>query len=238
VLGWDEDARSIASAAWNSVFSIWITLLIQMRSRQYPRREWFWTLPVAFFLLAATWIVPQVWGLCLIAIHPLVALWILDRELRRSRPEFRHAYHWCLGCLPVLVGILWWRLASESTRPGEDVLTQQIIRQAGADVLGGVSCYALVAIHSFLQTIHYGVWLAAIPLVGLRTAPWRLDSIPLARRTPRWRIAVSLLLAVGLIVVLVLWAGFLTDYAATWNVYFSISLLHVLAEFPFLLRAL
>ena len=38
--------------------------------------------------------------------------------------------------------------------------------------------------------------------------------------------------------VLVLWASFLADYPATRNVYVTLSLVHVLAEFPFLLRSL
>jgi hypothetical protein len=53
-----------------------------------------------------------VWALGLVYAHPLVALWILDRELMRSRPEWRKAYHTCLLALPLLLGVLWWHLAA------------------------------------------------------------------------------------------------------------------------------
>jgi hypothetical protein len=235
---WGDYGRFLAAATWNSLLIAWVVALARLRSQQNPRRDWSWTLPVGLALLSVAWVAPLVWGLCLIALHPLVALWILDRELRRSRPELRGAYHRCLICLPILVLILWWRLADKPMLPGDDVLTLLITRQAGADLLRGVSSHAVVAIHSFLEMIHYGVWLGAVPLFGLRTAPWRVHSIPLARRARGWRIAVVGLLAAGLVVVLLLWACFLVDYPATWDAYFTVSLLHVLAEFPFLLRAL
>jgi hypothetical protein len=86
--------------------------------------------------------------------------------------------------------------------------------------------------------LQYGVWLVAIPLVGLRSAPWRMDTVPLFRRSTGWRAAIIGLLAVGGIAVLVLWAGFLADYPLTRDIYFTVAMLHVLAEVPFLLRAL
>jgi hypothetical protein len=86
--------------------------------------------------------------------------------------------------------------------------------------------------------LHYGVWVVAIPLVGLRAAPWRLTGVPLARRSPAWRGVVVGILAAGAVVVLVLWAAFLADYPTTRDIYFTVALLHVLAEVPFLLRAL
>jgi hypothetical protein len=236
--GWGPYGRFIAVTTWNSILILWVAALVHLRSRQNPRRDWSWTQPVALAMMAVAWLAPLAWGLWLVALHPLIGLWILDRELRRSRPGLRRTYHACLACLPFLMLALWWRLADQPPLPADDVPTRLITRQAGADVLRGVSSHALVAIHAFLETIHYGVWLAAIPLVGLRTAPWRLRSIPLARRASRWRVAVAGLLAMGLVVVLLLWACFLADYAATWEIYFTIALLHVLAEFPFLLRAL
>jgi hypothetical protein len=235
---WEDGGKFIASATWNSILILWLALLIDLRSRQNPRRDWAWTLPVAFVLVAVAWVAAPVWGLTLMLSHPLVALWILDRELRRSRPELLGVYHGCLLCLPLFVGVLCWRLADAPPLPGEDVLSVQVAQQAGADYLRGISNRLVVAVHSYLQMIHYGVWLVAIPLVGLRTAPWQLGAIPLARRAPAWRLAVASLLAVGLVAVLVLWGCFLADYPATRDVYFTLSMLHVLAEFPFLLRAL
>jgi len=235
---WDAQASLLVAGLWNSLLVLWLALLMHLRSRQNPRRDWFWAWPVAIALLTIAWALPQAWALGLIAVHPLIALWILDRELRRSRPGLRRAYHACLLCLPVLMLLLCWFLMARASLPGEDALTVQITRQAGAGLLPGVSSHLLVALHGFLEMIHYGVWILAIPLMGLRTAPWRLQAIPLARRTPTWRKAVGALLAAGVGLVLLLWACFLADYSTTWNIYFTVSLLHVLAEFPFLLRAL
>jgi hypothetical protein len=236
--GWDEQPWLTAGAVWNSLLLLWIAALVRLRSRQNPRRDWGWVTPAALVLLALAWAAPQLWGLALVYSHPLVALWILDRELRRSRPEWRRAYHACLACLPLLLAALWWRLADAPSLPGEDGLTLRITRHAGAGVLGGVSTHLLVATHTFLEMLHYGVWLLAVPLVGLRGAPWRLRSVPLARRSPGWRLAVVGVLAAGALVVLALWACFLADYPTTRDVYFTAALLHVLAEVPFLLRAL
>jgi hypothetical protein len=166
-----------------------------------------------------------------------MAFWLLDRELKRSRREWRPAFHACLACLPLFLLVLWWKLAGTAPLPGDD-LGRQIAAHAGAEILEGISWHLLVATHTFLEMLHYGVWVVAIPLVGLRTAPWRLEGVPLARRSPGWRAGVVLFLAVGLAVMLVLWGCFLADYATTRSVYFAVALFHVLAEVPFLLRAL
>jgi len=113
-----------------------------------------------------------------------------------------------------------------------------LLIDAGAGVLTGVSSHLLVATHTFLEMLHYGVWVVAMPLVSLRSAPWRLDNVPLYRRSSAWRAAIITALSVGGVAMLVLWAGFLADYPLTRNIYFTVAMLHVLAEVPFLLRAL
>ena len=236
--GWEEDAWKTGIAVWNSALLIWLAVLVQLRSRQNPRRDWFWTLPVGCILLAINWLMPTAWDLSLVYLHPLIALWILDRELRRSRPEWRGTYHVCLGCVPLLLGLLWWRLAGTPDLPGEDALSWRITEHAGAGILTGISSHLLVATHTFLEMLHYGVWVIAIPLVGLKTAPWRLNSVPMTWNGPGWRLMLGSFLAAGLVVVLALWACFLADYPTTRDVYFTVALAHVLAEAPFLLRAL
>jgi hypothetical protein len=237
-LAWESEGWQTGIALWNTALVLWIVALIQMRSRQRPRREWFWTVPVAFALLAVNWLSPIAWDLGLVYLHPLVALWILDRELRRSRPEWRPAYHACLACLPIVLGLLWWRLADSPSLPGDDALSLRIAQHAGAGILQGISSHLLVATHTFLETLHYSVWLIAIPLVGLKTAPWNLCSVPLTWQSSGWKIGLGCVLAAGVGIVLVLWACFLADYPTTRDVYFTVAMLHVLAEVPFLLRAL
>jgi hypothetical protein len=237
---WDADVWPVALAVWNSAVIFWAAGLIHIRSRQKPRRDWFWTLPIAFAMVSVCWIDPHLWSLALVYLHPLMAFWILDLELRRRRPEWRRAYHTCLAFLPFFLGVLWWSLSNAPplAGEGEDVLTIQIAQHAGAAVLPGVSAHLLVATHTFLEMLHYGVWLLAIPWVGLRAAPWRLGDIPIARRSPgRQRLLGALLLsAAG--VVLFFWGFLLADYSSARDIYFTVAMLHVLAEIPFLLRAL
>jgi hypothetical protein len=238
--GWEGGGLLTLAALWNTLLGGWIALLVHLRSRQNPRRDWSWTVPVALVLVGLAWLWPQLWSLGLVYLHPLMALWILDRELRRSRPEWRRAYHGCLLCLPLLLGLLWWRLAGAPPLPGEgsDPLTLRITWHAGGGILHGVSTHLLVATHTFLEMIHYGVWLVAIPLVGIRTVPWQLRTVPMARRSWSWHTALAAALVGSAAVVLLLWACFLIDYPVTRDVYFTVALLHVLAEVPFLLRAL
>ena len=230
------ESWSYVYPVWSTVLVLWIATLTHMRSRQNPRREWGWIWPAAFAAIAVAWLLPLSWGLGLVYLHPLMAFWLLDRELKRSRPEWRPAFHVCLATLPLFLGLLWWRLADSPALPA-DALYQQIAAHAGADQLS-FSPQLLVATHTFLEMLHYGVWVLAIPLIGLRALPWRVQTVPMARRSPLWHTGILLFLACGLGVVLVLWGCFLADYATTRSVYFTVAICHVLAEVPFLLRAL
>ena len=44
--------------------------------------------------------------------------------------------------------------------------------------------------------------------------------------------------AIGVLVVVLLWAGFAVDYTRTRDIYFAFAMAHVLAEFPFLIKML
>ncbi|HEX8916035.1 MAG TPA: hypothetical protein VF796_27050 [Humisphaera sp.] len=235
---WGHDAWVLASSLWSTGLVAWVAVLAWMRGRQSPQRDWFWALPVGCLAIALVWLFPVAWDLALVYLHPLVAMAFLDRELARRRPQWRRTFHACLLAIPAALGVLYWRLADAPPLAGQDMLTMRITQHAGADVLRGLSPRFLVASHTFLEMLHYGVWLAAIPLVAMRAAPWRLSAVPLARRSPGWRTVVVAFLAVGGAVVLSLWAGFVGDYAVTRDVYFTIAIAHVLAEFPFLLRAM
>ncbi len=243
---WDSVDFLTVYAGWNTLLVLWVLALIHWRSRQNPRRDWFWTVPVGLVLIALNWLNPSVWGLALVYCHPLMALWILDRELKRSRPQWRRPYHLCLLGLPLLLAVLWWHLAASPPLPGEDVNpltglptpTDAITDHAGGSVLPWVSNHLLVSTHTFLEMLHYGVWLVAIPLVGIRTLPWRLDTVPMAKRSSAWKWLFGGLLVCGAAVMLTLWVCFDANYLLTRDVYFTVAMLHVLAEVPFLLRAL
>jgi hypothetical protein len=236
--GLDESAWMISYALLNSLLVLWIALLAHLRSRLTPRRDWGWVWPVAFLLIALAWLMPPQWGLALVYLHPLMAFWLLDRELRRSRPHWRPALHACLVCVPLFLGLLWWKLASTPSLPADDELARRITDHAGAALLGGVSSHLLVATHAFLEMLHYGVWVLAMPLLGLRALPWKLERIPLALRSSTWKVGVTVFLGLGGAAVVILWGCFLADYTTTRTVYFTLAVVHVLAEFPFLLRTL
>ncbi len=231
------EVRASYLAALHSLLLLWIALLVHLRSRQNPRRDWGWIWPVTFGSIAVAWLTPSQWSLVVIYLHPLLAFWLLDRELRRSRSQLRPAFHLCLACLPLFLFALWWRLYDAPPLDGNDELTQRITQHAGAGLLP-FSSHLLVSTHTFLEMLHYGVWIFAIPLIGLRGAPWRLATIPLARSSSRWRWGAAAFLSLSLVVVVVLWGCFLADYTTTRTVYFVVAMAHVYAEVPFLLRAL
>jgi hypothetical protein len=237
-LNWDSGFWLAMYATWNSALVGWIASLALLRSRQNPRRNWAWIVPVGFVFIAVNWLWPLAWSLALVYLHPLVALCFLDREIGRMQPGWRAAYRGCLLLVPLALGILWWNLAAAPNLPGNDWLQQQITQHAGAGILSGVSTHLLVATHTFLEMLHYGVWIVAIPLVSVRMRPWRLDNVPLARRSVAWRAAILTAVAAGVIVMLVLWGGFVANYPLTRDIYFTVAMLHVLAEVPFLLRLL
>ena len=59
ISGWDHDTYLSVYAAWNSALVLWIAALIHLRSRQNPRRDWSWTLPVAFGFASPISTAPQ-----------------------------------------------------------------------------------------------------------------------------------------------------------------------------------
>ncbi len=234
---WTDTQWLTGLACWNTLLVLWIAVLVHMRSGQPPRRDWLWIWPLALGVIGVNWLWPSGWSLLLVYAHPLVALWFLDRELRRH-PRWRRAYRGCLAVLPLMLVVLWWRLASSPDLPGQDVLTGQITRHAGSDILPHVSTHLLVSTHTFLEMLHYAIWVFAIPLLTLPAQRWKLTNVPLSHKSPTWRYAVMGVIGLGVILVTVLWAGFLADYPLTRDIYFSVAILHVLAEVPFLLRLL
>jgi predicted outer membrane lipoprotein len=185
------------------------------------------------------WLAPQAFSLALVYVHPLVALWFLDRQLRRTRPGWSRAYRVCLALLPLALAVLWWRLAASQPLADDGEVAFRIVRHAGAGVLAGVSTHLLVSTHVFLETLHYGVWLVGVPLAaGTGLLPWRAGGVPLVRHRRGWPRLIRALLAACAFAVVLLWACFLADYATTRDVYFTVAVTHVLAEVPFLLRTM
>jgi hypothetical protein len=237
---WSEEAWSVVIASWNTALLFWLALLVWLRGRQKPRVNWSWTIPVALVLCALNWLGPELFSLAIVYVHPLIALWFLDRHLRRTRPAWSRAYRRCLWLLPLALVIMIWQLSRTSPLADDNGLFWRITQHSGADVLPQVSSHMLVSVHLFLEMLHYGVWIVALPLIGSLGARrfWNAKTVPLARHPRGFPRIVAGVLIGAVVVVGVLWFGFSIDYATTRDVYFTVAIAHVLAEAPFLLRML
>lgn len=235
---WDLVAWQNAVSFWNTAFILWVGTMFLLRGRQKPGADWGLAFAAALFIAGAQWLAPAYWSLTLVYLHPLVALWFLDRQIRRSRPEWLDAYRLSLVSVPFCIAILWVALAGSPDLPSDTNLIWRIAQHAGAGLVGGVSTHFLVAAHVFLETVHYAVWILLIPLADPRAIPWRIRSIPFYSRTGGFPKLTMLGLAASLFLVFVLWAGFSFDYGTTRDIYFAFAIGHVLAEFPFLIKML
>jgi len=237
---WSGANWSTALATWNSLLLIWIAALVWLRGRQRSARDWSWALPVALGLCSLNWLAPELFSLAIVYLHPLVALWFLDRHLGRNRPEWLPAYRRCLCLLPLLLVGIVWQLGRLPSLADDNGLAWRITQHAGAELLPGISSRVLVSVHVFLEMLHYGVWLLALPLIAplnkSRGAIWDVKTVPLARHRRGFPRLIAVVLIAGLFVVALLWLGFSTNYAATRDIYFTVAIAHVLAEAPFLLR--
>lgn len=214
-------------SGWCTLLVLWVAVLVWMRSRTAPRFDGGWV-----------WAVPAAIPVTLVYVHPLLALVLLDRELKRSHRAWLPAYRTAVLSVPLLLLVLAAVLHDAPDLPGTDPLTLAVTRHSGGDSLPWVSTRLLVTAHTFLELVHYGVWVVLVPLVGMKGQPWDVAAVPAARRGGAWERGVLAVLAVGLVLVAALWVGFAADYTTTRSVYFTVALVHVLAEVPLLLRML
>ncbi len=235
---WSAENWQIAVSVWNTGFVLWVGCLFYLRGKQKTKTDWSWAFATAFFIASFVWLEPQYFSLSLVYLHPFVALWFLERQLRRTRKDWLRAYHFCLAAIPLFILVLYFLLANAPDLPNETNLFWRITEHAGSGILPSISSHFLVAAHVFLETIHYAVWILLIPLVDRRAVPWRLKEIPLLANRKGFPKLFLAALSVSLFLVFALWFGFSVDYAATRDVYFALAMAHVLAEFPFLVKML
>jgi hypothetical protein len=242
---WSSETWLVVLATWNTLLLGWLVALIQLRGKQKQTRtpisqpargssraqtsDWTWTIPAALALAALNWFGPEFFSLALVYVHPLIALWFLDRQLKRTRPEWVKTYRRCLCLAPAILVVMIWRLSQTSALADDNGLFWRITQHSGAQLLPQVSSHMLVSVHLFLEMLHYGVWIFALPL--LAPAFWNFGLKPKG-------FSRTALLVVGLVAVGILWVGFATDYTQTRDLYFTIAIAHVLAEAPFLLKML
>src|SRR5207253_1009381 len=82
---WRGDAWSTILASWSTILLLWLGVLVWLRGKQKSKRDWSWSLPAALGLVSLNWLQPEFFSLAIVYLHPLVALWFLDRHLRRTR---------------------------------------------------------------------------------------------------------------------------------------------------------
>lgn len=223
---------------WNTLFLLWLASLLWLRGRQKPRSDYGFAFPAALFVASFAWFLPQYFALSLVYLHPLVALYFFERQLRRTSPEYVKTFHVCVATLPVFLVILWLILASSPNVATEDFLSWRITQHAGGEILPFVSNKLLVATHVFLETIHYTIWILLMPLIDKKAVPFRLKNIPLFVHKQGFPRIITAVLLFGVIAIVALWFGFAVDYATTRDVYFALAISHVLAEMPFLIKML
>ena len=246
---WPDRAWPTILASWNTLLLLWLGALIWLRGKQKLKRDWSWVIPVALGLCSLNWLAPEFFSLAIVYLHPLVALWFLDRHLRRTRPEWLRVYRRGLCLLPLLLAGMVWQLMRTPALGDDNGLFWRITQHAGAQLLPNVSSHVLVAVHVFLEMLHYAVWLIALPLIAPALGPltsaarergriWDVKTVPLARHPRGFPKLVATTLAFGVFLVAILWFGFSVNYATTRDVYFTVAIAHVLAEAPFLLKML
>jgi hypothetical protein len=244
---WSYEISLTTLGLWNTLLLAWLSALIVLRSKQKQGSDTTWIFPIAFALCAFNWIVPELFGLTLVYVHPLIALWFLDKHLQRNRPHWVAVYRRALLLVPVIIGILIWQLWGTRSLAEDNGLFWRITQHSGAELLPQVSSHLLVSVHLFLEMLHYFVWLLALPLlgpavIGRKPRPnplarfWALKSLPLARHPRGFPKTVALMLTIGVALVLLLWLGFSVDYATTRDIYFTVAIAHVIAEAPFLMK--
>ena len=250
-ISWSTESWEVVIAVWNSLLLLWLGLLVWLRGKQKLRSDWSWALPIVLALGSLNWMSPEFFSLAIVYLHPLVALWFLDRHLRRTRPQWLPAYRRCLCLLPLLLAAMIWQLSRTPALTDDNGLFWRITQHAGAELLPNVSSHLLVSVHVFLEMLHYGVWLLALPLIGRHTGRsrhshisalpsaakiWNVTTVPVARHPRGFPKVVKLALLLSLALVALLWFGFSINYATTRDIYFTVAIAHVLAEAPFLLR--
>lgn len=235
-----DSSGSLVLGSWNTLLLLWLGLLVWLRSKQRRRANWTWLLPLGLALCSLNWLAPDFFSLAVVYIHPLIALWFLDRHLLRTRPEWSRAYRRCLCLLPIVLAGMIWQLSQTQPLANDNGLFWRITQHSGAQLLPQVSSHLVVGVHLFLEMLHYAVWIVALPLLGplARAKFWDVKTVPAARHPKGFPKLIASLLILAVAFVVVLWFGFSLDYATTRDIYFTIAIAHVLAEAPFLLRML
>ncbi|BCS32321.1 hypothetical protein TBR22_A15310 [Luteitalea sp. TBR-22] len=223
------DQATMRLSWWHTALVGWVVgLWACRRPGRVEVPQW---LPAAFACVGLAWLAPRWMSLGLVYVHPLLALVFVDRELAVRRSPWLHAWRRTLGALPGAL-LLVWTLTTLLPTTADASTT---VPQAGAFLLPAGLAAPLVATHVLLESLHYVAWIVLLPLAsGAR--PWHLRQVPLALASAGARRVLVGVLVGGALAVGLLWIAFAWDYETTRDVYFTVAVLHVIAEAPFLVR--
>lgn len=227
------DQALIFSMVWNCSLIAWCFGLSFIRFESFAAR--FKTFGITILALAFSLLAPRWFALSLVYLHPFVGMFILERELRRTRKSWLNTYRFCLALIPLLICALVVQLSSSAPLEPATHLTAQITRHAGSGILPEVSSHLLVSLHTFLEMIHYGVWCIAIPVATNAVSQWRLNRFPGVKAGGPIKGICSLMLIGSTLLTLGFWFAFASDYSMTRDLYFTAAMIHVLAEVPLLM---
>ena len=214
---------------WNAALIAWVAGLAVLRRREHPRRAWPWVEPLGLFVCGLMWAQPQAFTLFLVLGHPLLSLVILGRELHAFRRPERRYYPQLLAAVPVgLMVLLVWLFSGGMTGPSE--IRSFFLASPGSPLF--------LAIHTYLELIHYIVWIGLLPLLAQLTQRGNLKVYPILKKSAGRLRAARLFLVLGAVLACLLWWGFTQDFELTRDLYFRVAIFHVLVEFPFLMRLL
>ena len=95
-----------------------------------------------------------------------MAFWFLDRHLRRTRPDWveRTIAAWFV---PLVVAMIWF-FSHNDRAAGRQRSVLANYATCGSRASARCFSHLLVSVHVFLEMLHYGVWLFALPLITAR----------------------------------------------------------------------
>ncbi len=234
-----ENAISVALARqlvliWNEFLILWIFALSFSRYPKSLKETALIGGSLTAIMTEPGSLPPQVFTLAIVYVHPAVGLWIFERELRRTRKSWLKTYHLCMLTVPAAVLLLIFWLSGTTYDAAYARSLSELSGNVGTNLFKSASPAVLLAVYGFLQMVHYGVWVFAMPLATRSWERWRFDRLPALKNRLIVRTLCGYVFGLGAVALCAFWVGFKLDYASTMNLYVFLSTLHVLAEVPFM----
>jgi hypothetical protein len=234
----ERNYRTAGWAIWNELVLVWLVVLAHFRYRFDKSKSLeFIRLAVPAFSMAtvANLISPALFTYGLTYLHPMLSLWIFERELRRSNKSLLPTYHKSLFLVPLALTGLTIALWNSPTDSAFGFTLNSFVDTAGnTATTNQVPVKLLLAIFAFLQMVHYGIWCFGIPILSDGWKKWRLDKIAVLRDRAKLRAPLFVLSLTAVLIVVAFWLNFVMNYEITNEVYLTLATLHVLAEIPFM----